>query len=198
MRKNTVVTIFLSFIVTFVLVACNNSEYTWEENDAMIELTSTYWNETFSGIGGYIINLKSPLEGEAVTFTVSVDEGLISYVSTTKENGSLTYVKNENVSSGTEIMWSNLISVPPFEDYPYYDVETAFIDIIIKKENHIIGYAVIKIHQTSVQSEVDSNEMIDVYVGELMTSKVLPKLNGEYQVISEEEILDIINNVKQA
>ncbi len=195
-KKKVIITALFSISLALALVACKNTKLVWEETDSMIELETTYWTETFS-ISGYIINLKSPIEAQPVTFSISVDEGLLAF-DTINEDGErkVTFGKSDDIVSGGQIVWTNRNSAPPYENYPYYDVETAFIDVIVKEENHIIGYAVIKIYRTSIPSEVNPNEMVQVYGGEVLASSVLPKLNGNYQVISEEEILDIIKNIK--
>ena len=66
----------------------------------------------------------------------------------------------------------------------------AFMEIVLREEEHIVGYAVIKISPIEdLGSELG-------YVSQLLRSVSFPKVDGQYQDISEEYVAEQIRRVK--
>lgn len=63
-----------------------------------------------------------------------------------------------------------------------------FVKIVVKEEEHIIGYALIK-----VTLEMNNYD----YVPELIRSAIFPQVDGEYQDITQEQMNAIFENFKK-
>ncbi len=59
-------------------------------------------------------------------------------------------------------------------------IDLAYIDVIVKVENKIIGYAVIKITNRSENYE-DPN-------AEIIKSVIFPKIDGKYQMVTQSQV----------
>ncbi len=137
------------------LAACSNSIKEKHVSD-MIELHTWYFT---SGISNNAIKVKYK---DNTVFECTVDKGGIG-LSKSHESKSVT------IGSGETIYWS------PFDDEIATWADLAYIQIILKDEDQIIGYAVIE-----VKRNPDWN-----YNAEILKSVVFPKINGQYQSITE-------------
>ncbi len=59
-------------------------------------------------------------------------------------------------------------------------IDLAYIDVIVKVENNIIGYAVIKI--------TDPEGSFQTYIAEIIKSVAFPKINGKYQMVTQSQV----------
>jgi hypothetical protein len=86
------------------------------------------------------------------------------------------YVQEKNVYSGETIYWQASGA----------DIEGAFVEIVLKKEENIIGYAVIEIYKrTGVTHEAV-----------VLKSVLFPPVSGKYQDVSEEYVKAAIEEIK--
>ena len=152
-----------------------------------IEVPITYnWNPAMSSRPGIPLNLSAP-GYQNTTFEVSVDGGelLLWEDNTIKHLPTPFYVEN-----GTTIYWSSLSqtasgSVEIMED------SQAYMDIIIREDTSIVGYAVVKI-------ELDSaTECPCTYYATLVKSVSFPKVNGSYQNITYEYVRREMEQLKR-
>lgn len=75
--------------------------------------------------------------------------------------------------------------------YPvmWRDTKQAFIEIILKVNDNIIGYAVVKI--------LKAPDDRDNYAARIFKSALFPKVKGEYQNITKEQVEKLIGKVKK-
>ena len=102
------------------------------------------------------------------------------------------------IGNNSVICWTSIHS--DFEDPDQFafhdygdgadDYHIVFTDIIIRCENHIIGYAVICFDRTAYIT--DDNPTPHQYDLLLTEAFLFPKYNGEYQEIPEEYVLECI------
>lgn len=72
--------------------------------------------------------------------------------------------------------------------------DTSYLDIVVYEDEIIVGFAVIRIERV-----YDNHTGCPIgYSSNLMISKSFPKLNGKYQSVSEEYVLEVIEEVKSA
>jgi len=113
---------------------------------------------------------------ENVVFICSTDNGGFHPVSSDEHY----FVKNVSLSSGEVIAW--LFSDPVGSTTVYH----AFIEVILKIDDNIVGYVVIeacRIHLVASK-------------GNILKSVFFPKVGGKYQNISEEDIRTEIEIIK--
>ncbi len=100
-------------------------------------------------------------------FECTVDKGYL--VISNDESG-----KNVLIESGETIYWT------PYDDELATWIDLAYVKIILKNEDNIIGYAIIEIKQ-------NPNSGLN-YHAEILKSIVFPKINGQYQFITDEYV----------
>ena len=66
-----------------------------------------------------------------------------------------------------------------------YEHSPSFIDVIFRADDHIVGYCVIAIYETSKEEEYPTRE----FMFHLMTSVSFPQVDGRFQTVS----LDYVN-----
>lgn len=141
-----------------------------EEIEGMIELDTWFFT---SGVPNNAIKVKYPNHlNENAVFECLVDEGDFWFQNQ--------YVKNATLNPEDTIYWHPEDSVD--------GTEQAFIDIVLKVDNNIIGYAVIEVLQTDSSVE---------YSARLLKSAVFPKVDEKYQNITETQVKSIIAKVKK-
>ena len=117
---------------------------------------------------------------ENVIFYITVDNGsLEAYSSLPNEFGT----KNVRVYAGEHIYWNNLYRDA---DGKLNDADKASIEIVLKLDDCILGYAVI---ETFKQKGA-------IYNANLLKSILFPKINETYQNISEEYVKNAIAETK--
>lgn len=152
-------------VVAFSLCACGKVGFEQIETEDMIELHTWFFT---SGVPNNAITVKYP--NETAVFECSVNKGCFWLLSQ--------YVQDAIIKPNDTIYWQPETSVG--------GTEQAFVDIVLKLDDYIVGYAVIEIHQ---------NSYLD-HTATLLKSAIFPKVNGEYQKLTEEQIKSIIENLK--
>lgn len=136
----------------------------------MIELHTWYFA---SGIPNNAIKVKH--SDNDVNFICEVDKGRIwSY--DTQEFG-----KNVVVKTDSTIYWDY------FDEDEESNVSEALLEIVLKKNDNIIGYAVIEIE--SIENSLD-------FKANVLKSELFPKVSGQYQDISKEYVKAIVEKIK--
>ena len=167
-KKNTALGVLLMLIMAFSLGACGNN-YKEVKTKDMIELHT--WILT-SGIPNNAIVVKHT--GENAVFECTVDNGQF-WVHNLQQ-----YSKNATLKPNDTVYWH------AWENDSNDIIQYAFVDIILKVDDNIIGYAVIKILQKKPVT----------YTASVLKSALFPKVRGEYQTITAEQIASIIEKVK--
>jgi len=135
-----------------------------EVDAELVELTTWFFT---SGVPNNCIKMIYP--DENAVFYCTVDNGYIDI----RQPGSL---KNMSVHSGNTIYYWHGIGL----------VSNAFIEILLKSEENLIGYALIKVNSRNAVS----HEAV------LLKSVLFPQINGKYQKVSEEYVKAAIEKVK--
>lgn len=141
-------------------VACSNGIKEESVSD-MIELHTWYFT---SGLPNNAIKVN---HNDNTVFECTVDKGYLG-ISMSDNSKSIT------IGSEETMYWN------AFDDEVATWVDLAYVQIILKDEDNIIGYAVIEINQ-------DPEQGLN-YHAEILKSVVFPKINGQYQFITEEYI----------
>ena len=154
----------------YVNAAIEKVKYGSNEEEALLVNVRPY---SASGAKGAITML--PL-GKDVVFICTVDNGLLGKVFPAPEG--LVYVKNQNAHSRDEIIWTN-------RENPEQPIglSQAFIEIVLKFEQNIIGYVVIN-------ANLSSRPLV------ILRSALFPQIDGKYQNISEADVKAAIKRVK--
>ena len=143
------------------MVGCK--DYVEYENVDMVEFNTWYFT---SGVPNNIIVLKNPGEKNCV-FECTGDEGYYRFGET------------EIIESEGQIRWCFS------EDFN----GKSFMEIVVKKEENIIGYALVEI--------VDSDNNLFRLKPNVVKQAVFPKIFGIYQDITEEKMNSIFEELKQ-
>lgn len=151
-----------------IFAGCGGRIKESETND-MIELHTWYFT---SGLRNNAIKVQNP--NEDAVFECTVDNGELW------QDDLQQYVKKLTVKSGDTIYWS------PF-DGTGIRIESAHIQIIVRVDEQIVGYAVIGINAVSADT-------LD-YSANVLKSSLFPKVNGQYQNITEVYVKSIIEKI---
>ena len=118
---------------------------------------------------------------ENVIFNCSTDNGLLSVNTNIVKDAE----KKVSVLSGDYVWWHDF---ERGEDgyFIHIDDDTAFIEIVLKLEENIIGYAVVQPYWTEPF----------YYFANLLKSVFFPQVDGEYQNVSEEYVTAAIEKIK--
>lgn len=150
-----------------------------------LELPAPYgWCPLMSNIPGLPLKL-SMADNPAATFQVSTEEGrfLLWDSEQTTSLGSAAACENDTV-----LYWNNLS-----DESDGGTTSGAYVDVVIYDGGNIIGYAVIQIYTVS-----DEANPFPTYFALLLQSVSFPKVNGEYQPVTEEYVLSQIKQIKAA
>ncbi len=186
MRKRQKLLCFFLVIPMFVFLFACTSENEFgirEKNDrSMVKLGG--WGDT----GGFSYSLVNRI-------TLTGEEGSEFVCSTSsqdpKEEGTFVLdtlskgATSETISSGTTIYWL----------YRYYDEtemfypenETIWLEFINQKDSQIIGYAVVRVDKIADW----------YYEPEVVKAVTFPKMGGQYQTVTEEQVNQLIKNVEK-
>lgn len=159
----------LLIIGSSIFVGCGGGIKETATND-MIELHTWFFT---SGLQNNAIKVKHP--NKNAVFECTVDNEELQY-------DLQQHVKKTTVKSGDTFYWS------PTDENGIIRIESAYIQIIVKIDDQIIGYAVIGINPVSSNS-------LD-YSANVLNSSLFPKVYGPYQYITEEYVQSIIEKVK--
>ena len=150
-----------------------------EEEAELIQLSN--WSMSSSSTQNRII-MKYP--DENAVFYCRVDNGLLNeFPYAINDPRDILELKNINVAAGSTISW-NPLEIDAKGQLLYY-VDHAFIEIIVKLEENIIGYVVIEAFRNTISNLPD-----------IKKSVLFPKTDGVYQNISEEYVKDDIEKSK--
>ena len=152
-------------LTSFSFIACENDYIEVETTNEMIELHTWYFT---SGLPNNVLVVKH--SNESAVFNISVDKGNF--------RGNPDPVQNVTLKPNGSCNWFANDETP---------IKLAFIEVIVRLDNHIVGYAVIKI--------ISPNGMLN-HEAMLLVSQWFPKMNGKYQKISDKLVKEIIDDVK--
>lgn len=97
------------------------------------------------------------------------------------------------VPNQTMLLWTDITYDP--ENFGIYVGESTFAQAVVRADGHIIGYVVIEICGLPSPLDGADPESIACYIPKLVASKYYPMVNGEFQEITEEYILEQITSV---
>ena len=146
-----------------------------------VEVPVNYnWTPTMSSRPGIPLNLSAPEYPNAI-FEVSVNGGELLLW----EEGKITQIESPfNTGNDTTIYWTSLSQTSKGSNELYIESE-AYINIIVREEEHIVGYAVVEIYTNNLDNEAKQNY---IYHAKLLKSVSFPKVNENYQEITKEYI----------
>lgn len=174
--KYTLICVIVLSCALFAFTGCVNNNIIEVETDEMVELafgTNFYWSPGKGSWPGYPITLVE--SSENAVFECTISEGRFTF------NIDPGYGLTAVVKSGDTIYWQCFGYIIPFP------VATkAFVEIVLKIDYNITGYAVVKIYRAES----------DHYYGKLLKSALFPTVNGQYQEVTEEYVIKAIEKVK--
>lgn len=124
-----------------------------------------------SGVPNYIIRFI--YENENTVFNCRVERGAFGV------KGAQKYEKEITVNAGECLYW-NPIAL-------YSGVKEIYVDILMEENGNFVGYVIIKIERID-----DTGD----YRAEVVKSTVFPKIEGEYQPITEAQVEKKIKEIK--
>ena len=170
MKKTKIGCLILAVFLAFatVISACDTNSSTEFEAKDLVVLHTWYFT---SGIMNNAIELH--YQDKNAVFFCTTKEGYFP----------VNFKANKNVTakSGETIYWVGFVGANNKE------IKHDFVDIILKIDDNIIGYAVIEIHLASGAT----------HNAELLKSVVFPKIDGEYQNVTEKYVKNEIKKVKK-
>lgn len=151
-----------------------------------ITLSEQYkWNLAISSMPG--LPLKLCLEDAPdANFEIKVEGGSILV---NNDSDAWNFERDKTnclVNNNSVVYWQN-IDIEK-KDYNIFDGEQAYINIIVKEKENIIGYAVVEVYLVDEASLSYSYKMLK--------SVSFPKINGKFQAISHEFITKEIAKTK--
>ena len=178
----------LSFIIAIFytliyLSGCSVSEGKIRSIDSNIIKVLDSWSPLYSAL---IYRQGLPIE------LGSSDQNYVFEIHA--QNGSFNISSDNKIQRTTDLICSSseiiywLYYAADETDEPWHGT-TTFIDVIIRKGEHYVGYGVIKI---------ESPNDIGVYNAIVVECKEFPRIWNRYQNISLEEITQMINAAKRA
>lgn len=144
----------------------NGKEILETEAEDMIELHT--WKST-SGIPNNVILVKH--SSEYAIFECVVDNGMLWLLGPQ-------YEKKLSVKPNESFRWQS----------DSLGTEHAFIDIVVRIDDNIVGYAVIKIISTT---------SVYAHSASILKSVIFSKVDGEYQNITENQVKSKIEKIKE-
>lgn len=144
------------------------------------------WNPAMSSRPGLPLRLSDPGHPDAA-FEISVEGGELLLW----EENRVTRVESPfSAPNGTTVYWSSL-SQKGENSFDASAGHRAYIDIVIREGEHLIGYAVVQIR---IDGANDAQPY--TYSATLLQSVYYPKVNGDYQGITLEYIASEMEQVK--
>ena len=158
-RRAITIIVLILIMVSVLFCGCNKLV---EVDEEMVELS--VWHFT-SGVANNLITVKYS-DANAI-FEISVDQGNLW---TTGAR----YLQTVTVNNGDTVRWHEFD-----QEWGYQDIELAYADIIVKVDDNIVGYAVVKI------TKVDNTLSYDA---EIIKSSTFPKVDGQYQKVTQKQV----------
>ena len=181
--KNTLCLLLAMSMFTVLFACATKNELGILEKTDNNMVTFKMWGFT-GAISTVYINyttLKGEEGSEFVCSTSTQDpkqEGLFLLDSRTADTTVTT-------ASGTTIYW--IYWANDEEGMHISENETIWLEIVNRKDSQIIGYAVVKVTRIG-----ESN-----YEPEVVKAVTFPKVNDEYQTVTEEQVNLLINNAEK-
>ena len=94
------------------------------------------------------------------------------------------------IENGTTIYWTCLLQGEK-DNMELSGASTAYVNIVIREENHIVGYAVVQISGDGLESEP-----AQTYYAKLLRSVSFPMVKGEYQKITFDYVASQMEQVQ--
>ena len=158
-RRAITIIVLILIMVSVLFCGCNKLV---EVDEEMVELS--VWHFT-SGVANNLITVKHS-DANAI-FEISVDKGNLW---TTGAR----YLQTVTVNNGDTVRWHEFD-----QELGYQYIELAYADIIVKVDDNIVGYAVVKI------TKVDNSLSYDA---EIIKSSTFPKVDGQYQKVTQKQV----------
>lgn len=178
MKCSKIFLLFGAFLFCTMFTACsaNKNDFIPKNDSSIVEFPVQSYNATYSSIPGLPIKLTL----DDAVFECTIDMGSFSYNE---------LISHQSISSGETVFWC-----PTYNENGkasatrnYVTCNNGYVDIIIKKEEHIVGYVVVYVYG-------DENNF--AFYPEVLASVVFPKKMGKYQDVTEEYVLEQIKNEK--
>ena len=156
MRKVTVIFCLLLLACSVALCACDGNLV--EEEGTLVELSTWFFT---SGVPNNLIEVKH--SDPNAKFQLTADNGEFY-------EGGGEWAQSVTRDNGEVATWQCFSS----------EIKLAYVDVIVRVGDDIVGYAVIKISQHA--------ESTLSYDAKVVKSIVFPKVAGEYQKVSQKQI----------
>ena len=174
------------FLTVAAYAASSGEEIVMQEG---IELPLNYdWNPAMSSRPGLPLTL-SAADYQDVIFEVSADGGELLLW----EGGEIIPVSSPfKAENYTTIYWTALYQTDN-GSVDLYTGNRAYINIMLYEGNNIVGYAVVEIR---TEDAFDAAEQTYMYYAKLLESVSFPKVDGNYQQITDEYVESEIERIK--
>lgn len=150
-----------------------------------IEVPVNYnWNPAMSSRPGIPLELSVP-EHPGIIFEVSISGGELLLADEIIQGTFYT------VENNTTVFWTSMTRGEDGDSKRYTGREV-YINIVIREEKNIVGYAVVKIYKDGTEETYSSQ----TYYSKLLKSVSFPKVNGQYQKVTEEYAASEMEQVK--
>lgn len=163
--------IFFLILLIFMSSCVKEIEIISKDYLEMVEIEFPFYSGLHSSQPG--IPLVFRHYEDEVTFECSIDNGSFAYYSD---------IKCQTINKDKTIFWCYGKTK---------EVEHAYIDVIVKSTDKIVGYAVIEINRVE-----DGQYSKYAYETTLLKSCIFPKIDDEYQEITLQYVKDMILNTK--
>lgn len=170
-----------------------------------VELPESYvWKNGLSSIWGLPMQFfveDKELDGAQITWEITVSGGECYTADAwtgndpgKADNGKDTYLGDHFfIENNTLIQWTNFIS----STASVYEGETTYIDAVIRADGNIVGYAIIKLCGQRSPLAEQGNGGICCFAPILVKSEFYPKVEGDYQNVTEDYIIQQIRKAKK-
>lgn len=152
-----------------------------------IEVPVNYnWNPAMSSRPGIPLKLSTP-EYPDMIFEISVGGGELLLWEADK----IIHVGSSyNAENNTTVYWTSMTQTGEGDLEPYMESEV-YINIVIREEKNIVGYAVVEIYK-----DEPGDDSSQTYYAKLLKSVSFPKVNEEYQKVTAEYVASAMEQVK--
>ena len=171
MTKKLVIMGLVMIMVLCLFGGCNPDKIIEEEAMDMVDCSLFRYSDSMDWTGEPITLYY---DDDSATIECSVEVGCLLLTGPV-------YSKKATLKPGHGFYWQKNVSD---------EIEQAYIDLVWKMGEHIVGYAVVEIyHDTAVTAYV--------YRARRIKCVSYPKIDGEYQSITQEQIDIAIEQAKQ-
>ena len=171
----------ISIVLLAALVFCGCTEF--KERDITGDDIRFEYDQWFWGISiQYGIELVIENDNPNYTYCATANDS--HFFVDDFENDTFNYYKTYIYKSGEHIIWNNLTKLDSEEKW---NGDVTHIDIVVKDGDSIVGLAVVRITK--------NGDMFH-WKGELLKQIEFPKVNGEYQNVTEEYVNNRIAEIK--